>query len=128
MAAKSWWTPSAAVLIYGSVSSENPPWIRRQRQSVGFTPAANIAQLIFALTSGGASLADAERIGQDRVLMDLVGLKKGADQTTLGEWLRAQQQGKRAGLAPDQRGVGGLGQRAGAARPLAARQPGGSIF
>jgi hypothetical protein len=62
----------------------------RRRQNVGFTPAANIAQLIFALTSGGASLADAERIGQDRVLMDLVGLKKGADQTTLGQWLRAQ--------------------------------------
>src|SRR5579863_1695086 len=62
----------------------------RQRQNVGFTPAANVAQLIFALTSGGASLADAERIGQDRVLLDLVGLEKGADQTTLGEWLRAQ--------------------------------------
>jgi hypothetical protein len=57
---------------------------------VGFTPAANIAQLIFALTSGGASLADAERLGQDRVLMNLLGLAKGADQTTLGQWLRAQ--------------------------------------
>jgi len=62
----------------------------RQRQNVGFTPAANIAQLIFTLTSGGASLADAERMGDDRVLMDLLGLEKGADQTTLGEWLRAQ--------------------------------------
>jgi len=62
----------------------------RRRQSVGFTPAAHVAQLIFALTSGGASLADAERIGQDRVLMNLLGLKKGADQTTLGQWLRAQ--------------------------------------
>jgi hypothetical protein len=62
----------------------------RRRQSVGFTPAAHVAQLIFALTSGGASLADAERIGHDRVLMNLLGLKKGADQTTLGEWLRAQ--------------------------------------
>jgi hypothetical protein len=62
----------------------------RKRQNVGFTPAANVAQLIFTLTSGGTSLADAERIGQDRVLMDLVGLEKGADQTTLGQWLRAQ--------------------------------------
>jgi hypothetical protein len=100
----------------------------RQRQSVGFTPAAHVAQLIFALTSGGAWLADAERIGHDRVLMNLLGLKKGADQTTLGEWLRGPEQGKRAGLAPDQRGVGGLGQRPGAARPLAARRPGGSVF
>ncbi|HEY5085157.1 MAG TPA: transposase, partial [Rhizomicrobium sp.] len=62
----------------------------RQRQNIGFTPAAVVAQLIFTLTSGGASLADAERIGQDRVLMNLLGLAKGADQTTLGEWLRAQ--------------------------------------
>jgi hypothetical protein len=29
-------------------------------------------------------------MGKDRVLMDLLGLLKGADQSTLGEWLRAQ--------------------------------------
>ena len=62
----------------------------RKRTSAGFSPVANIAQLLFTLTSGGASLADAERLGQDRVLMRLLGLDKGADQTTLGEWLRAQ--------------------------------------
>ena len=69
---------------------QQPSLDPRQRRNVGFTPAANIAQIIFSLTSGGASLADAERIGQDRVLMGLLGLAKGADQTTLGEWLRAQ--------------------------------------
>jgi hypothetical protein len=62
----------------------------RKRTGAGFSPVANIAQLIFTLTSGGASLADAERVGKDRVLMDLLGLEQGADQTTLGEWLRAQ--------------------------------------
>ena len=62
----------------------------RKRTGAGFAPAANVAQLIFTLTSGGGSLADAERVGKDRVLMDLLGLEKGADQTTLGEWLRAQ--------------------------------------
>lgn len=62
----------------------------RSRHGSGFTPAANIAQLLFTLTSGGASLADAERVGQDKILMDLLGLQKAADQTTLGEWLRAQ--------------------------------------
>jgi Transposase DDE domain group 1 len=62
----------------------------RKRTSTGFAPAANVAQLLFTLTSGGGSLADAERVGKDRVLMDLLGLEKGADQTTLGEWLRAQ--------------------------------------
>jgi hypothetical protein len=61
----------------------------RQRIGAGFSPVAVIAQLLFAFTSGGASLADAERMGKDRVLMDLLGLAKGADQSTLGEWLRA---------------------------------------
>jgi hypothetical protein len=62
----------------------------RKRKGAGYTPAAIVAQLLFTLTSGGASLADAERLGQDVVLMQLLGLVQGADQTTLGEWLRAQ--------------------------------------
>src|SRR2546426_956654 len=61
----------------------------RKRTGAGFSPVAVIAQLLFAFTSGGASLADAERMGKDRVLMNLLGLAKGADQSTLGEWLRA---------------------------------------
>lgn len=62
----------------------------RKRQGAGFSPAAIVAQLLFSLTSGGCGLADAERLGNDKVLMDLLGLQAGADQSTLGEWLRAQ--------------------------------------
>jgi hypothetical protein len=69
---------------------DEPSLDPRKRTGSGFSPVANIAQLIFTLTSGGASLADAERVGKDRVLMDLLGLERGADQSTLGEWLRAQ--------------------------------------
>src|ERR1035438_7815458 len=69
---------------------QTPSLDPRKRTGAGFSPVANAAQLLFTLTSGGASLADAERLGQDRVLMHLLGLVKGADQTTLGEWLRAQ--------------------------------------
>lgn len=69
---------------------QEPSLDSRKRRGAGFSPAANIAQLFFTLTSGGASLADAERLGLDTVLMELLGLEKGADQTTLGEWLRAQ--------------------------------------
>lgn len=61
----------------------------RTRLGAGFSPVAMVAQLLFTFTSGGASLADAERLGLDRVLMGLLGLTKGADQTTLGQWLRA---------------------------------------
>jgi DDE family transposase len=69
---------------------EEPALDPRKRKSAGFSPVSNIAQMIFTLTSGGASLADAERLREDSVLMRLLGLDKGADQTTLGEWLRAQ--------------------------------------
>src|SRR6266850_4720960 len=62
----------------------------RKRTGSGFSPVTQIAQLLFTLTSGGASLADAERMGKDSVLMELLGLDQGADQTTLGQWLRAQ--------------------------------------
>src|SRR3974390_2985914 len=69
----------------------DPPLLDpRKRTGAGCSPVAKVAQLLFTLTSGGASLADAERVGKDRVLMDLLGLERGADQTTLGEWLRAQ--------------------------------------
>lgn len=62
----------------------------RTRKGAGHDPEAMAAQLIFTLTSGGSSLADAERLGHDAVLLESVGLEKVADQTTLGEWLRAQ--------------------------------------
>jgi|SRR6516162_1461393 hypothetical protein len=62
----------------------------RKRTGAGFSPVAIVAQLLFSFTSGGASLADAERLGADAVLMSLLGLDKGADQTTIAEWLRAQ--------------------------------------
>jgi len=62
----------------------------RKRTGAGFSPVAILAQVLFTFTSGGASLADAERLGADRVLMGLLGLDKGADQTTIAEWLRAQ--------------------------------------
>ena len=69
---------------------DEPALDPRTRTGAGFSPVAIVAQLLFTLTSGGASLADTERLGQDRVLMKLLGLAKGADQTTLGEWLRGQ--------------------------------------
>lgn len=62
----------------------------RTRTGSGFAPESLIAQLLFSLTSGGITLADAQRLGQDPVLLELIGLQKGADESTLGQWLRAQ--------------------------------------
>src|SRR3974390_760389 len=72
---------------------EEPALEVRKRTGAGFSPVAIVAQVLFSFTSGGASLADAERWGADRVLMSLLGLDKGADQTTIAEWLRAQTPG-----------------------------------
>lgn len=69
---------------------QEPALEHRIRTGAGFAPVANVAQVLFTLTSGGSSLADAERLGQDKVLLGMLGLEKGADQTTLGQWLRAQ--------------------------------------
>jgi len=55
---------------------QTPSLDPRKRTGAGFSPVANAAQLLFTLTSGGASLADAQRLGQDRVLMHLLGLVK----------------------------------------------------
>ncbi len=64
----------------------------RKRRGSGFSPAALISQIVLGFTSGATSLADMERLGSDPILLELVGLSKGADQSTLGEWLRAQKE------------------------------------
>jgi len=62
----------------------------RTRKKSGYDPEALAAQIIFTLTSGGTNLADTERLGEDPVLLEAIGLEKTADQTTIAEWLRAQ--------------------------------------
>jgi hypothetical protein len=62
----------------------------RKRRSSGFSPTAIVAQILLGFCSGATSLADMDRLGSDPVLLGLFGLDAGADQSTLGEWLRAQ--------------------------------------
>jgi hypothetical protein len=69
---------------------DEPSLDPRKRTGAGFSPVAHVAQLLFTLISGGVSLADAERLGRDAGLLKMLGLARVADQTTLGEWLRAQ--------------------------------------
>jgi hypothetical protein len=61
----------------------------RLQKGKGFDPEVLIAQFLFCFTSGGVSLADAERLNEDAALKALLGTPRFADQTTLGEWLRA---------------------------------------
>lgn len=62
----------------------------RTRKGRGFGPDAIVAQLIYCFAAGGSSLADAERLEEDPLACQLAKMESFADETTLGEWLRAQ--------------------------------------
>lgn len=62
----------------------------RKDKSRGFSPEAIVAQILFSFCSGGICLADAGRLSQDKALGQLLGMERWADESTLGEWLRAQ--------------------------------------
>jgi hypothetical protein len=61
---------------------------RRRDKTRGFSPEVMAAQIIVSLCCGGASLADAERLGRDKGLKKALGVVRFADQTQLGEGLR----------------------------------------
>lgn len=62
----------------------------RVRTTHGYSPELIVAQLLYSFCSGGASLADAERLNDEPVARQLARVKQFADQTQLGEWLRKQ--------------------------------------
>jgi hypothetical protein len=61
----------------------------RTHKGKGYDPAVYVTQVLFCFTSGGCSLADAERLNEDEALKALLGIEKFPDQSALGEWLRA---------------------------------------
>ena len=62
----------------------------RTRKTRGYSAELIVAQLLYSLCSGGASLADAERLNEEPLAKLLARVSAFADQTTVGEWLRAQ--------------------------------------
>jgi hypothetical protein len=62
----------------------------RRDKKRGFSPELIVAQLVFSFCSGGAGLIDAQRLGDNPALCELLGVPKCADASTLGEWLRHQ--------------------------------------
>ena len=62
----------------------------RVRRTHGYSPELNVAQLLYCFCSGGASLADAERLNDEPLVRELARVRRFADQTQLGEWLRKQ--------------------------------------
>ena len=62
----------------------------RVRTTHGYAPELNVAQLLYSFCSGGANLADAERLNDEPLACQLARVGRFADQTLLGEWLRKQ--------------------------------------
>lgn len=62
----------------------------RKRKSQGYSADLIVAQLLYCFCTGGDSLADAERLNDEPLAKLLSRVENFADQTTIGEWLRAQ--------------------------------------
>ncbi len=62
----------------------------RVRPPQGYSPELNVAQLLYGFCSGGASVADAERLNDEPLARQLARGQRFADQALLGEWLRKQ--------------------------------------
>jgi Transposase DDE domain group 1 len=62
----------------------------RKDKKRGYSPEVIIGQLIYALCSGGGCLSDSEALNDDPLARQLFGVKKFADQSQVGEWLREQ--------------------------------------
>src|SRR5277367_1913490 len=62
----------------------------RVRTTHGYSPELIVAQFLYSFCSGGASLADAERLNEEPLARQLARVRQFADQTQLGEWLRKQ--------------------------------------
>jgi hypothetical protein len=62
----------------------------RTRTSHGYSPELIVAQLLYCFWLGGVSLADAERLNDEPLVRQLARVNQFADQSQLGQWLRAQ--------------------------------------
>jgi len=73
--------------LKGRVARE-PALDPRRHRGKGFDPLVYVTQALFSFTSGGVSLADAERLNEDGPLKAFLGIEKFPDQTARGKWLR----------------------------------------
>lgn len=60
----------------------------RSTRGKGYDPVVYVSGIIFALTSGGCSLADVEGLNEDEALKSFLGIKRFPDESSVGEWLR----------------------------------------
>lgn len=83
----------------------------RLRTSHGYSPELIVAQILYCCCSGGASLADAERLNDEPPLRQLARREKFAVQSQLGQWPRAPSEASLATVLTDFLGQLVRGQR-----------------
>jgi hypothetical protein len=66
-----------------------PALDRRTHKGKGFDPVVFVAAFVFGFATGGASMADFERLNKEEGLCEFLGIKRFPDASTPGEWLRA---------------------------------------
>ena len=58
----------------------------RKDKSKGYDPKVYVATFLFGFATGGASMADFERLNDEPGLKRFLGIKRFPDETTLGQW------------------------------------------
>jgi len=61
----------------------------RKDTSKGYEPVVYVATFLFGFASGGASMADFERLNDEPGLKRFLGISRFPDETTLAQWMRA---------------------------------------
>lgn len=61
----------------------------RKDRSKGYDPVVYVATFLFGFASGGASMADFERLNDEPGLKRFLGIERFPDETTLGQWMRS---------------------------------------
>jgi hypothetical protein len=87
--AASWpWRPCREEFGLAERIQRQPALDPRTHRGKGYTPLVYVTQLLHCFTSGGVSLADAERLNQDVPFKAFLVVEKLPDPTSIGEWLR----------------------------------------
>lgn len=73
--------------LWERIASE-PALEARKDRSKGYDPKVYVATFLFGFASGGASMADFEKLNDEDGLKRFLGIKRFPDESTLGQWLR----------------------------------------
>lgn len=54
----------------------------------GYDPEIYVEGLLYAMTSGGCTVSEVEKLNEDKALQSMVGIQRFPDESSVGEWMR----------------------------------------